>query len=187
MRKLSVILSVLVLVVFCGCTVCPETAKLRDIHSDKVQMAISEFKRVDPRIQTYFDSSYGYAVLPRVNKSAIVIGHADGQGQVFEQGSMIGQCSLTQTAFGLSGCEYFREIIFFKNERDLDNFRSEQFVLPAYTTTTAITADAVARTDYKNGMAVFIMTDEGMMLDDSGISQRFSYTPRMLKGQYAMK
>ncbi len=179
MRKVSVILGVLVLVVFCGCATTPKTVASKDVLAIRVKGAIAEFKAEDPGIQTYFDNSYGYAVLPKVLKGAFVIGGAGGKGHVYERGRMVGYCSLTQATFGFSfGGEFFREIIFFRDKQDLDRFRVEHFAFSAQATAVAITAGAAAKADYKDGMAVFLMTDKGLMVDASLGGQKFKYSPK---------
>jgi lipid-binding SYLF domain-containing protein len=179
MKKVSIISSVLVLVVLSGCAATPKTAESKDILALRVKGAIAQFKAEDSGIQTYFDSSYGYAVLPKVLKGAFVIGGAGGKGQVFQYGRMIGYCSLTQATFGFSfGGEYFREIIFFRDKRDLDKFMSEEFTFSAQATAVALTKGAAAKADYKDGMAVFLMTDKGLMIDASIGGQKFKYSPK---------
>ena len=179
MKSVSVISGVLVLVMFCGCATTPKTAESKDVLALRVKGAIAEFKAEDPGIQTYFDSSYGYAVLPRVLKGAFGIGGAGGKGQVFRRGRMIGYCSLTQATFGFSfGGEFFREIIFFRDKKDLDKFRAEHFAFSAQATAVALTKGAAAKADYKDGMAVFLMTDKGLMVDASVGGQKFKYSPK---------
>ena len=98
---------------------------------------------------------------------------------VYERGRMVGYCSLTQVTFGFSlGGEFFREIIFFRDKHDLDKFRSEEFTFSAQATAVAITAGAAAKADYKDGMAVFLMTDKGLMVDASVGGQKFKYSPK---------
>src|SRR5882724_6705736 len=64
--------------------------------SDQVKDAIQLFKSDSKTITKLFDTAYGYAVLPSVGKGAAGIGAAHGKGQVFESGSLIGDCEMTQ-------------------------------------------------------------------------------------------
>ena len=41
----------------------------------------------------------------------------------------------------------------------------------------AMEAGAVAKADYKDGMAVFVMTDKGLMVDASIGGQKFNFQP----------
>jgi len=136
------------------------------------------FKIRDPGIQGFFDRSYGYAVLPRITKGAVIFGGAGGKGEVFAQGVKVGYCSMSQASVGFSfGGEYFREIIFFRDRLDLDRLRMGDFTFSGQVTAVALTAGAAAKSDYQDGMAVFVMPDAGLMVDASIAGQKFSYDP----------
>jgi lipid-binding SYLF domain-containing protein len=159
-----------------GCNIAPERPEAKAVLSAEVNEAISIFKSKDPDIQRFFDSSYGYAVLPKVAKGAVLAGGAYGKGEVYEQGKMVGYCSVLQATLGISlGGEYFREIIFFKEKNDLDVFKMEEYTFSAQVTGVAATVGAAAKADYKSGMAVFITTDKGLMVDVSLGGQKFKY------------
>ncbi len=163
-------------VVVAGCATAPERPEARDVLSEQVKEAIAVFKRNDPEIQRFFDQSYGYAVIPKIGKAAIWVGGAFGRGEVFEQGQMVGYTSLSQATVGFSfGGEYFREIIFFREKQDLDKFKTEEYTFSAQATGVAATTGAAAKADYKDGMAVFITTDKGLMVDASVGGQKFKY------------
>ncbi len=138
--------------------------------------AIAIFKEKDPHIDKFFENSYGYAVLPKVFKGAFLAGGAYGKGEVYEQNKLVGYCSMSQATLGFSfGGEFFREIIFFKTKNDLDVFKTEEYTFSAQVTGVAVTVGAAAKADYKSGMAVFIATDSGIMVDASLGGQKFNY------------
>jgi lipid-binding SYLF domain-containing protein len=164
--------------VLAGCTTVPKTQEAKAVLSAQVAEAEAVFKEKDPDIQRFFDSSYGYAVLPKIFKGAIWLGGAYGKGQVFEKGKMVGFCDMKQASLGFSfGGEYFREIIFFKDKVDLDCFRAEEYTFSAQATGVAATAGAAAKADYQAGAVVFITTDKGLMVDASLGGQKFTYVP----------
>jgi lipid-binding SYLF domain-containing protein len=163
-------------IVLTGCSTTPEKTESKAVLSAEVEEAVAEFKAQDPTIQTFFDNSYGYAVLPKVTKGAFWFGVAGGRGQVFRQGQMIGFCKMGQATIGFSfGGEFFREIIFFRQPQDLARFTAGEFAFSAQVTGTAITAGAAAKVDYKDGMAVFVLADRGLMVDASLGGQKFAY------------
>ena len=85
---------------------------------------------------------------------------------------------MSQATLGFTfGGEYFREIIFFRQKQDLDRFRIGDFTFSAQLTGVAIKAGATAKADYKDGMAVFVVTDKGLMVDASVGGQKFNYIP----------
>ena len=164
--------------VVAGCETVPEKPEGRTVLSAQVKEAVSIFKAEDPSIQRFFDKSYGYAVLPKIFKVAFWIGGAGGRGEVYEKGKMIGYCKLSGASLGFSfGGEFFREIIFFRDGPDLDKFRVNELTFSAQATGVVLTAGAAAKTDYKDGMAVFVLTDKGLMLDVSLAGQHFDYFP----------
>lgn len=175
--RLSVIVLSAILVA-AGCSTAPEKPEAKAVLSAEVSEAIAVFKAKDPSIERFFDSSYGYAVMPKIFKGAFILGGASGRGEVFEQGTMVGYCRMNQATLGFSfGGEYFREIIFFKEKLDLDVFKTEEYTFSAQVTGVALTTGAAAKADYKAGMAVFIATDAGLMVDASLGGQKFKYVP----------
>lgn len=161
-----------------SCSTAPEKPESKAVLNAEVAEAIAEFKAHDPSIQTFFDNSYGYAVLPRVTKGAFWFGVAGGQGMVFRRGQIAGYCKMGQATLGFSfGGEFFREIIFFRQEQDYQRFTQGEFAFSAQVTGTAITAGAAAKADYKDGMAVFVLADRGLMVDASLGGQKFAFTP----------
>jgi lipid-binding SYLF domain-containing protein len=165
-----------------GCSTVPEKTEAKAVLSAEVKEAIATFKTQDPSIQTFFDNSYGYAVLPKVTKGAFWIGVAGGRGEVFKQGAKIGYCKMGQATLGFSfGGEFFREIIFFRTADDMAKFTAGEFAFSAQVTGTAVTVGAAAKADYKDGLAVFVMADRGLMVDASLGGQKFAYTSNTLE------
>ncbi|MHC4570877.1 MAG: lipid-binding SYLF domain-containing protein [Planctomycetota bacterium] len=179
MEKTNILIIVTFLFLADGCATVPKTEESKAVLSTEVREAVSKFKIKDPSIQRFFDRSYGYAVLPKVFKGAFWVGGAYGKGEVYEQQKMVGYCSMSQATLGFSfGGEFFREIIFFRDKKDLDKFKAEEFTFSAQATAVALTAGAAAKADYKDGMAVFVMTDTGLMVDASLGGQKFKYVPK---------
>lgn len=161
-----------------GCSPVPNKAESKDVVEAEVREAIAMFKVLDPGIQRFFDQSAGWAVIPKVFKGAFVVGGAYGKGLMYENGQMTGYCSMSQATLGFSfGGEFFREIIFFRDKADVEKFRSEEYTFSAQATAVALTAGAAAKADYKDGMAVFVMTDAGLMVDASLGGQKFNFVP----------
>jgi lipid-binding SYLF domain-containing protein len=161
-----------------GCSTVPKSQEAKTVLSAEVQEAVAVMKAKDPGIDRFFEKSYGYAVLPKVLKGAFLVGGAHGRGEVFEQDKRVGYCSMSQATLGFSfGGEYFREIIFFRDKDDLDIFKTDEYTFSAQVTGVALSAGAAANTDYRAGMAVFIMPDTGLMVDVSLGGQKFRYVP----------
>jgi lipid-binding SYLF domain-containing protein len=145
----------------------------------EAQDAITEFKKADPGIETFFNEAHGYAVFPEITKGAIGIGGAQGDGTVFEGGSSVGSSTMTQVTIGLQlGGQTYREIIFFKDQAALDNFKLGNYEVAAGASAIAIQEGASKTAAYDNGVAVFTMGTGGLMFEASIGGQKFSYEPK---------
>jgi lipid-binding SYLF domain-containing protein len=161
---------------FAGCSVAPQKPEGQAVLSAQVNEALAIFKEKDPSIDKFFKQSYGYTVMPKVFKGAFLLGGAYGKGEVYEKGQIVGYCDMKQATLGFSfGGEYFREIVFFRDKSDLDSFKTDEYTFSAQVTGVAATAGAAAKADYQSGMAVFIATDKGLMVDASLGGQKFNY------------
>lgn len=161
-----------------GCSTVPKNGEALDVLSAEVDQAVAVFKNKDPEIQRFFDESYGYAVFPKVIKGAFWVGGAFGRGEVYEQNSLAGYSSLSQATLGFSfGGEYFREIIFFRDQSHFNQFITGDYTFSAQATAVALTAGAARKADYQDGKAVFIIAESGLMVDASIGGQKFEFSP----------
>jgi lipid-binding SYLF domain-containing protein len=130
-------------------------------------------------MKVFFEKAYGYAVFPTVAKAGMGIGGAYGKGKVYEKGTLIGTSSLTQLTIGFQlGGQAYSEIIFFKDKKALDDFKSGNFELGAQASAVAVTAGASADADYDKGVAIFTQAKGGLMYEASVGGQKFSFKPK---------
>jgi len=161
-----------------GCETAPKSEEGRDRLSDRVQRVVTDMKARDPGMAKWFDTSYGYAILPDVAKGAIIVGGAGGNGEVFEQGRMIGYCSVAAGSIGFSlGGGVTAQAIFFEDKSALDAFKSGVVALDAQATGYAVTAGASEKAKFDHGMAVFMFDPRGLMGDASVGGQGFRFVP----------
>ena len=183
-KAVFIILPCILIFLIAGCSTVPKTDEAKAVLTSEVTNTIALFKATDPGINRFFEQSYGYAVLPKVFKGGIWLGGAGGQGEVFEQKNMIGYCRMSQATLGFTfGGEYFREIVFFRDKEDFDKFKTGEYTFSAQVTGVALSAGAAAKADYKAGMAVFMMTDKGLMVDASLGGQKFNYSEKYVAEQ----
>lgn len=151
-------------------------AEEQAIADAEVAAALAAFKNSDPSMQVFFDKAYGYAIFPDVKKGGIGIGGAFGEGEVYEQGKLIGRSTMKQVTVGFQlGGQAFREIIFFKDKAALDHFTSGNFEFGAQISAVAATSGASAASDYSDGVAVFTLTKKGLMYEATVGGQRFKF------------
>lgn len=152
-----------------------------------------------PAVQKFFKNSYGYAVFPTIGKGGWVVGGSYGKGQVYRGGKVTGKTSVIEGSIGFQfGGKAFSEIIFFQNKAAYDKFTSGNFEFDTTAQATVITAAAEAKggttgvtagatagpktgvqaeTEYYEGMAVFVHSKGGLMVEVSIGGQKFSFTP----------
>ncbi|HTS16698.1 MAG TPA: hypothetical protein VMP11_03920 [Verrucomicrobiae bacterium] len=168
--------SIIVALVLAG--FCPPLSAGEKTLDDQVKDAIQLFKSDSTNVAKLFDTAYGYAVLPSVGKGAIGIGAAAGDGEVYEQGRLIGTCKMTQVTIGaqLGGQEY-AEVIFFETKSALDGLKVNEWAMSAGINAVAAAESASADAKYKNGVLVFTIAKSGLMFEASVGGQKFRFTP----------
>jgi lipid-binding SYLF domain-containing protein len=179
METKTIVIGMLLLMVVCGCSTVPKSPEAKSVLSAETTETIALFRQRDPGIQTFFDRSYGYAVLPKVFKGGFWVGGAHGKGEVFEKGRMVGYCNMSQATIGFTfGGQFFREIIFFRDREELESFKRGNYAFSAQITGVALSAGAAAKADYQRGVAVFVIADAGLMVDASLGGQKFNYVAK---------
>lgn len=156
----------------------PASAQSASTTDPDVAVTIEHFRKLDPTLEEFFDESYGYAVFPTVGKGGAGIGGAYGEGEVYEQNTLIGKASLTQVTVGFQlGGQAHSQIIFFRDKKTLDDFRNGNFELGAQASAVAVTAGASADAAYDHGVAVFTSTNGGLMYEATVAGQKFGFEP----------
>lgn len=169
---------VLVPFALAACSTAPSSEVDRKTQTSEVEATIEKFKAKQASVDVYMKDAHAYAVFPTVGKGGMGLGGAFGRGQVFQGGKMVGYTKLTSASIGFQlGGQSFSEIIFFESEGAFAKFKSGEFGFDANASAVAATAGAAAKADYKNGVAVFVMADAGLMYEASIGGQKFSFTP----------
>jgi lipid-binding SYLF domain-containing protein len=185
MKCTSIILSSMVLAALIGIpslsgcgSITPSTDNDKQNMDQEAQGTIQNFKTAEPDIQNFFDNAYGYAVLPSIANGALIVGGASGDGEVFEQGTLIGYCRMSQGNIGAQiGGQSFAEIIFFQNAAALANFKAGQTTFDARATAVAAGSGAGKAADYQNGVLVFTKPVSGLMAQAAVGGQGFTFVP----------
>lgn len=149
-----------------------------DATEAEAKTALAEFERTNPKLKSFIDAAYGYAVFPSIGEGAVVIGAAHGDGLVYEKGKLIGSTSLSQVTVGFQlGGQAYRELICFQNKEALDHFRSGSYEFSADASGVALTSGVSFDAAYREGVAVYTMAKGGLMFEASIGGQKFSYKP----------
>ena len=142
----------------------------------KALETVAAFKKSDPDLAAFFSKARGYIVYPSVGKAGFGIGGAHGKGVVYESGKVIGSSSLSQVSFGLQlGAQVYSEIVFFKDKAAMKKFKKGEIELSAQVSAVAVKSGVGAKTDFKDGIAIFTLAKGGLMYEASVAGQKLSF------------
>lgn len=168
-------------IVALGFTCLTSNAQTADSNSESTKEAselLLSMIKEEPRMQTFFDNSYGYAIFPKVTKGALVIGGAAGNGFVFKNQEVVGSSQLIQVNVGAHfGGQQYSEVIFFQNKEAYDHFMNNKMKFDAQASAVVLTAGVSVDAPYINGVAVFTHTIGGLMVEASIGGQHFENRP----------
>jgi lipid-binding SYLF domain-containing protein len=154
-----------------------EATVLKELDAE-VRAAVARLDEASPGLKQILSKAHGYAVFPSVGKAAAVLGGAFGKGEVVERGRLIGYSAVAQLTIGLQlGGDTFVEIVAFQNKQALDRFKQGKTAFAANASAVLIKAGASATADYAKGVAVFVHSEGGMMLEAAIGGQHFFYRP----------
>lgn len=174
MKLLQISLSVILPLLFSSPVFGDRDQRLKETSED----ALHILKDTDSKLNDWFGDCYGYAIFPTVGKAGFGFGGAFGKGEVYEKGKFIGEARVTQASFGFQlGGQAYIEIIFFKEKKNLSNFKESRFALSAQASAVAAAEGAAAHAKYEHGVAVFTVAKGGLMYEASVGGQKFKFIP----------
>ncbi|MCS5491960.1 YSC84-related protein [Algoriphagus limi] len=153
-------------------------------QSDKKDQQIIEdaaeakaaFLEDDPSMSQFFNSAYGYIILPNVGKGGLGVGGAAGNGVAIEQGTQIGFARMTQVTIGFqAGGQAYSEVVFFEDKEAWERFKNGKIEMAAQVSAVAAASGASANAKYVDGVAVFTRTKGGLMYEASVGGQQFKF------------
>lgn len=178
--SLSVALMCLMITIHSGCTTAPQTDAGKKSLEAQAASTLADFKRESPgTADFYLKSAKGYAVFPQVGKGGVGIGGAYGQGVLYVGGKVNGYCALSQATIGFQlGGQSFGEIVFFETDAMVKRFQGGSVEFSAQASAVGGKAGKTAANDYQNGVAVFVLSETGLMYEAAIGGQSFNYAPK---------
>ena len=138
--------------------------------------ALQTMLKKTPKLESFYNESYGYAVFPKVTKAGIAFGGAFGKGMVYNNHQIIGTSKLKQASIGLQfGGQQYSEIIFFEDQKSFEKFINGKLKFDAQASAVALKEGASIDVAYQDGVAVFTATKGGLMYEASLGGQHFKY------------
>ena len=157
------------------------SANLNQTNRDKKVIADcndarTSFISSDGLMKNLFNNAYSYVIFPNIGKGGFGIGGATGNGVVYRKGKIIGMARMTQVTIGFqAGGQAYREVIFFENERVLNEFTDNKFEFSAQASAIVVSEGASANIKFTNGVMIFTHPKGGLMYEASIGGQNFSY------------
>jgi lipid-binding SYLF domain-containing protein len=150
-------------------------AKTKRMLTD-AKKARNMFIKTDAQMENLFNNSYAYVIFPNVGKGGFGIGGAFGNGIVYKDKTAIGSAKLSQLNIGLqAGGQGYREVIFFENKTNFDEFKENNLKLSAQISAVIAKAGASANANYANGILIFTQSKGGFMYEVSVGGQTFNF------------
>jgi len=159
-----------------ACSTAPKSVQGKVDIEHEAWGVLSKARQTDPSVARVFDAAAGNAVFPTVGKGAVGVGGAYGKGVLYEGGSVVGYCDLTQGTIGFQlGGQSYSEIIAFETPQAVQKFKEGNFRFGAQATAVAIKSGAGADAKFTDNVAVFTLDESGLMFEASVGGQKFSY------------
>lgn len=137
---------------------------------------LAKLKEKDPGMEKILADAAGYAVFPSVGKAAVGVGGAHGKGVVYDHGKRVGRSTLSQVTIGLQlGGQEYSEVVIFKDQAALDNFRKGKLKLNGQASAVVVKERVSVDLAYRDGVAIVTIPKGGIMAEASVGGQKFSF------------
>ena len=145
---------------------------------DSAAASLKRLEEKDRGLKQMLKKAYGYAVFPSVGKAALVVGGSYGRGAVFEKGKFIGHATISQFTIGVQiGGDTFTELLVFQSKEALDLLKKGKMAFAANASAVLVKAGAAGTKDFTNGVAAYVYSRGGMLLEAVIGGQKFKYKP----------
>lgn len=162
-----------------ACASMPQERGEQDALVSQANSTLQMMTSTDPSLRDVLERSYGYAVFPEVGEVGVIaLGGQQGVGVVYEQGRPIGFARIREANLGPQlGGQTFSQVILFENRDAFERLRAGNFDLTAGARATALQAGASARTQFEDGVAVIVSSEQGLMAGATIGGQDISFEP----------
>lgn len=154
------------------------TEEKQQATREDVDATIEKFKKKDPVAAKEFGAAYAYAVYPSIGKGGFIIGGFGGGGLVFQGGKLVAKSTVGGGTIGAQiGGQSYAQVTFFKDKGAFDKFKRGEVAFNAGASAVAAGAGTGTAVPYKDGVATYVITPEGLMAEAVIGGQTFSYEP----------
>jgi lipid-binding SYLF domain-containing protein len=164
---------------FAACASVPQERGEQQALVSQANSTLQMMTAKDPSLQPVLDQSAGYVVFPRVGEvGALAVGGTQGIGVVFERGQPVGFSRIREATFGPQlGGQSFSQLIILQNRDAMNRLRAGNFDLTADAQATALGWGAGARTQFEEGVAVIVSSEQGLIAGATIGGQEITFEP----------
>jgi lipid-binding SYLF domain-containing protein len=163
--------------IFAACAHAPKTTAKRQELVAEAEGTVREMMSRDPSLQPVLQAAAGYIVFPAVKQGGFIVGGAAGKGVLFESGQPSGFADLNQASIGAQiGGQSYSEIVVLQDRAALDRVKSGTFNMGAQASAVVLREGAAASTQFRSGVAVFVHSRGGAMVNASLSGQSIRVT-----------
>jgi lipid-binding SYLF domain-containing protein len=147
-----------------------------DRLQERAEKAINRVRAEVERSHPYLEDAYAMAVWPGITRVAAGFGGAYGKGVVIEQGKAVGTVKYWQFSSGIqAGAKNFALIIFFKDKEALEGLKQNKTQFTGQAGIDVVTFGVAGTPAYNEGVALFPLTNLGLMGEFSAAGVWFRY------------
>ncbi len=167
--------AIVLLILLNGCSLTPPaysgSSKLA------VEKTIAAFQQ-DKRLAPFFEQAVACAVLPNVIRAGTGFGGAWGSGWLLQGDKALGKVALKEGFVGVNlGAKYYRQIIFFKTEKALGQFKNGGFEFSGQAGIAATLVGKDFTPAFNSEVALFTKVRGGLWLEASVGTQHYRFYP----------
>ena len=153
----------------------PDASNKREVAARKV---VDKFLTSYPEHREYYDQAAGYAVFPNIVRGGIFVAGAYGRGVVVEGDLLVGTTWQLLGGLGpLAGAQLYSQILFFKDAETLRTFKAGRMEFAGRASAVVIILGATGESVDLPDVAVFNMSEKGLMLEASANFIKYGYMP----------
>jgi lipid-binding SYLF domain-containing protein len=169
-RRLTSLAAVVTAVILTASMTAPSAAvtkgdpeKRAKIH-ENTQEALAELKKENPKSKELYDKAFGYAVFSSA-KVAVGLAGAGGVGEAVTKGGQHTYMRMGSAGVSLGlGAQKYKVVFLFEDSNSFKKFVEKGWQAEGGANAVAGTAGANADPSFRQGMAVYTITDGGLML-----------------------
>jgi lipid-binding SYLF domain-containing protein len=159
-----------------ACATAPKTTSGREDLVTSANATLQEMQNQDASLSDFLSRSEGYVVFPAIGKGGFVVGAAYGRGVLFEHGQFAGYVELNQASVGAQvGAQSFSELVVLESRDSLERLKLGTYSLGGDINVVALTTGAAAAADFRQGIAVFVRPNGGIMAGVTVTGQKLNF------------